>query len=144
MKEKKQSANWYIAATHYLTAGFAIPFVIGLIVGIPVFLILGKDEILLSNAVNLISAPIIVWLGVMYSAKYINKTYLIKDSQKIINLATIYLVIIAGGLNMRSAIMDNFDVVSILGIVRVVAMAIVFYITSKKYIKNTDELVVTQ
>jgi hypothetical protein len=28
MKEKKVSADWYIAATHWLTAGFAIPFII--------------------------------------------------------------------------------------------------------------------
>lgn len=143
MKEKKKSANWNIAATHYLTAGFAIPFVLSLVLGIPMVILLGKDGLAL-NIANTILGAFIIWPGVIYSAKYVNKTYIIKDSQKVITLAMIYMIVIAGGLQLRSSVIANFDVASILGIVRVVAMVMVFYVTSKKYIKNTDELVVAQ
>lgn len=136
MKEKKQSANWNIAATHYLTAGFAIPFVLSLVLGIPMVLLLGSEGVAV-NIGNIVIVPLIVWLGVMYSAKYVNKTYVINDSQKVITLATVYLVVIAGGLQMRAALMANFDIVSILGMVRVIVMAGVFYVASKKYVHNT-------
>lgn len=138
MKEKKESANWNIAATHYLTAGFAIPFVLSLVLGIPMVLLLGKDGLAV-NIGNTILGAFIVWPGVMYSAKYVNKTYIIKDSQKVITLAMIYMIVITGGLQLRRSIIANFDIASILGIVRVVAMVIVFYITSKIYIKNSEK-----
>jgi hypothetical protein len=137
MKEKKQSANWNIAATHYLTAGFAIPFVLSLIIGIPMVLLLGSEGVVV-NVGNIVVAPLIVWLGVIYSAKYVNKTYVISDSQKVINLATIYLIVIAGGLQLR-ALVVSFDTISILGIVRVIVMAGTFYIASKKYLHNTEQ-----
>lgn len=137
MKEKKQSANWYIAATHYLTAGFAIPFVLSLVLGIPMVLLLGKDGLAV-NIANTVLGVFIVWPSVIYSAIYVNKTYIIKDSQKVIMLSMIYMIVIAGGLQLRSSLIANFDIVSILGIIRVIAMVIVFYILSKKYIKNTE------
>jgi len=143
MKEKKQSANWNIAATHYLTAGFAIPFILNLILGIPMVLLLGDNNLAVNIASPILGA-LIVWPSVMYSAKYVNKTYIIKDSQKVITLAMIYMIIIAGGLQLRNLLIANFDVASILNIVGVIAIVIVFYVTSKKYIKNTDELVATQ
>jgi hypothetical protein len=143
MKEKKESASWNIAATHYLTAGFVIPFVLSFVLGIPMVLLLGKDG-LAFNIANTILGVFIVWPGVIYSAKYINKTYIIKDSQKVITLAMIYMIVIAGGLHLRNSLIANFDIASIFGIVEVIAMVIVFYVTSKKYIKNTDELVMAQ
>lgn len=141
MKEKKQSANWYIAATHYLTAGFAIPLLFSFVLGIPMVLIFGKDGLAVSIA-NTILGAFIVWPSVIYSAKYINKTYIIRDSQKVATLATMYMIVIAGGLQFRSSLIAHFDVASILGIVRVVAMVFLFYVMSKKYMKNTEDLLI--
>lgn len=143
MKEKKESANWNIAATHYLTAGFAIPFVLSFILGIPMVLLLGTDGLAIIIG-NTILSPFIVWLGVIYSAKYVNKTYIIKDSQKVITLSMIYMIVIAGGLQISNTSIANFDVNSILEIIRVVTIIIIFYVTSKKYIKNTDEMVIAK
>ncbi|MFC1637959.1 hypothetical protein ACFL2R_00900 [Patescibacteria group bacterium] len=81
--------------------------------------------------------PIIVWLGVMYSAKYVNKTYIIEDSQKIINLATIYMVVLAGAFQLATISKTGFGPIFMLGVIRVALMSFVFYVSSKKYIQNT-------
>ena len=57
MKEKKQSKDWYVAVTHYLTAGFAIPWVIVLVLGIPLTILIGTSHIMF-----LTIAMSIVWL----------------------------------------------------------------------------------
>ncbi len=81
MKERKKSSNWYMAATHYLTAGFAIPFVIGLVatllvrVGLSTFF----SVPLLLTIFLLVIGVLSIWLGTMYSANYLKKAYIIDD-----------------------------------------------------------------
>lgn len=136
MKEKKQSANWNIAATHYLTSGLAMPFLVAIVLGIPTFLIIGKDNALLEVIANSALWLLGIWLGVRYSAKYLAKTYIINDNNKVIRLATIYLAVLGGivrinkmdkGISLEIAV----DFVLFIGIV------IAFYLFSKKYVHNT-------
>jgi hypothetical protein len=135
MKEKKASAEWYIAATHWLTAGFAIPFVLTLVLSFPLIFLLAKYESnsnLLGTTVALISV-VGIWLGVIYSSRYLDKTYVIKDADKIINLATLYLVVVGGGFRVYGTIYAGTfhytDLGFLIGVV-------VFYFVSKKYVKN--------
>jgi len=96
---KKQKSNWYIAATHYLTAGFVVPLILGLLASflasmIPIFNTgIGKT---LFQFVFLVLA---IWLGVMYSARYLKKAYIItpESKQRIALLATIYFVVLRLG-----------------------------------------------
>jgi len=137
MKEKKQSANWYIAATHYLTSGFAVPFVMGLFLGIPVAFVIGKENILLGVIVSSMIWFLGTWLGVIYSAKYLAKTYIIKDSNKIIKLSTIYLAVL-GGLYRLDKIDKGITTAYIVDIILFAVIVFIFYYSSKKYIHNTE------
>ena len=137
MKEKKQSAYWYIAATHYLTSGLAMPFLVALVLGIPAFLLIGKDDVLLSVIVNSVLWFIGIWLGVIYSSKYLAKTYIIKDSNKVIKLATIYLAVLGSLFRI-----DKMDKGITLGIavdfILFIGIVSAFYFFSKKYVHNTE------
>ena len=142
MKEKKQSQDWYIATTHYLTAGFAIPFIIGLVIGIPVAMIVGQNNAILLEIVMSIIWIISIWLGVMYAAGYVNKRYVIKDSDKIAKLATSYMVVLSGGFRLL-ILSKGVTTSTIIETVLFIIGVIVFYSFSKKYIKS-DEVVMAQ
>ena len=94
--KKKKVSDWYSAATHYLTAGFIIPFLIGIVFGFlsamgeDVFSISGDVIYFVSIVVTLIS----IWFGVMYSASYLRKAYHITNKERVIRISTAYLVII--------------------------------------------------
>jgi len=68
--EKKESANWNIAATHWLTAGFAFPATSALFL----FILFNKINInswLLGFVLVLILVSSGVFAGITYSANYI-------------------------------------------------------------------------
>ena len=146
MKQKKQSSNWYIAATHYLTAGFAIPLIIGLIAAFTLFPLLEKtgSEILviLSNIVLLVLS---IWFGVMYSARYLRSTYIIQNPKPIINISTIYMVVLVTIFLIIQILIKNTVGINILydSVFFGVRVAL-FYIASSKYIgiseTNSDTL----
>lgn len=135
MKPKKESADWYIAATHWLTAGFAIPFVLALVLGIPLTLILGKENIGLLALAFIILNILSIWLGVIYSSRYLNKTYVIKNADQIVILSTIYLVLVGGGLRAYKFVQTGVFTYEYIGFA---VGVIIFYLISKKYIKNNS------
>lgn len=139
--KKKQSASWYIAATHWLTSGFVIPLILTFIIVLVLGLVFGKN---LESSATLIAfasilySPLVYWLGVMYSARYVNKKYDIKDSNEIAKLATLYLVVVGGGYRIFQIINGSGLTVEHIGFVLTV---IVFYIASKKYIRSSDAVI---
>ncbi|QQS16182.1 MAG: hypothetical protein IPK84_02410 [Candidatus Moraniibacteriota bacterium] len=136
MKEKKQSANWNIAATHYLTSGLAMPFLVALVLGIPTFLLIGKDDALLVVIANSALWFLGIWLGVRYSAKYLAKTYIVNDSNKVIKLATIYAAVL-GGLFRINKMDKGISLEMAVDFILFVGIVIAFYLFSKKYVHNT-------
>lgn len=147
MKEKKKSQDWYIAATHYLTAGFAMPFIIGLVVMllVNVGLLSFLSTPSLSKLFLLMVRILAIWLGTMYSANYLKNKYIIGDKDKIVNLATMYFVV----LNLGYLLIVIFSSGGLIGeklaginvvysFFEFVVAAFLFYIFSKKYIKNTE------
>ncbi len=85
--------------------------------------------------VTIVTPPLIFWLGVKYSASYINKTYVVQDPKEIALLSTIYLVIIGGGYRLHAYIYNvGVDVPVSLAVF--IVGAVVFYISSKTYIKS--------
>lgn len=133
MKEKKKSSNWYIAATHYITAGFAPSFLGGIAFSfIAVSLISsGVTNEYLFAFLRALFFLIIIYLGVRYSASYLNKAYVIKDKNRVVNLATTYYII----LNVIGlGILGRSLTIAIINIV----LAVLFYTFSKKYIKNSE------
>lgn len=98
MKERKRSADWYIAATHYLTAGFAIPFIVGLVYAftlLPFLIDIGSAFV--TYVASLLLGILAIWFGVMYAARYLKRTYIIENPRRIVKLSVAYFVIIAGG-----------------------------------------------
>jgi len=132
-KNKKEVKDWYISATHYLTSGFIIPFFVGLLAFVIIFYTAGEENfpkfVLHLRFLWLVS----LWFGVIYSSKYLEKTYIIKNSDKIINLSTLYFLII--GILYR---MYNFslEVDYFIDFLFFFVAVLVFYFASKKYLKN--------
>ena len=92
MKSKKEVSAWYAAATFYLTAGFVMPLIFSLIYSLIVSPLVGEGTI--DSILAIVFVLFGIWIGIMYSARYIRKVYIIRDGKKIINLATIYLVVL--------------------------------------------------
>lgn len=152
MAEKKESKDWYIAMTHWLTSGFAIPLLVGLVVGLPVTVLIGvvmgmmgmSEDVALKFAVFVVPITWLavgvlgIWLGVKYSARYLAKTYIIRDSQKIVKLATIYLAVLGGIWRLIGLVRNGFALEAILSLVFFAVIVYLFYTFSKKYVKNTD------
>lgn len=138
MNEKKQSAAWNIAATHWLTSGFVVPLILTFVIVLVLGLVFGQG---LENSATLIAfasilySPLVYWLAVMYSARYVNKKYFIKDSNEIAKLATLYLVVVGGGFRLLQIISGYGLTIEHIGFILAV---IVFYIASKKYIRTSD------
>jgi len=129
---RKQSANWYIAATHYLTAGFVVPLLIIFIFGLFIGFLPVLPPVLMYLLYSVVMV-LAIWLAVIYSANFLKKKYIIKDKSKIVNLSTIYLVVVG----IIGLVLQGF---SILSIVVLAVMAVVFYFGSKRYIEETVEM----
>lgn len=153
MDTRKASAPWYIAATHYLTAGFVIPFIGGFLFGI-LFAIAGVP--LGTGPLNgLFMAPVslmLVFFGVMYSARFVQKRYIIADFMEIVNLSTIYLVVLRVlfmGIGIAFLLSpaatgtpeaQALPVIVGFGIVQTILEAAVFYFSSKKFLGESPDL----
>jgi membrane protein implicated in regulation of membrane protease activity len=133
---RKKSANWYIAATHYLTAGFVIPILMMLFLGL-VLGFLPKLPSVVKPLIHLGAMSLAIWLGTIYSANFLKKRYIIKDKNKIVNLATGYLIVI--DIIWLAINWLGFRFFSLYSVITSVIMAVVFYLASKKYIKETSE-----
>ena len=136
MKERKQSSSWYIAATHYLTAGFAIPLVVNIIAAftvIPLFGSTGSPIVVFAGtlAIGLVA----IWFGVMYSVNYLKKTYIILDPKRIVKFSTAYLVVVLGGVLIFSQIVQGLTIGGIiLAAINFVVVVTVFNFASTKYL----------
>ncbi|MCX6738110.1 MAG: hypothetical protein NTY11_01685 [Candidatus Parcubacteria bacterium] len=136
MKAPKEISTWYAAATFYLTAGFAIPFIIGLIYTFLISPFLVEREIL-DTIISIILGLGATWLGIMYAARYIKRTYIIKDRKKLINMATSYLVIL--WLIYWLAIhlfIGAFGLESIVVLIGIAIRGAIFYSLSRFYLKE--------
>ena len=147
---KKKSSNWYIAATHYLTAGFVVPLLLGFLASflasiIPLFTA-GIGKVLF----GFIFLVLAIWLGIMYSAKYLKRTYIItsEDKSRIVSLATMYFVVLRltlyafGFLWVITKIRIDFGMIMefLLDVVFVAIGGALFYYLSRKYITEDSAI----
>lgn len=138
---KKTSGNWYVAATHYLTAGF-VP---GIIVSILASLILGAltTNSLVTQLVSFFLPALAAWLGIMYSARYLARKYAITDSGKVVMFSTIYYAVVNVGIPFVFTFMffshslgSSVSLVSGVPFLSNILGLLVFYFESKKLIHN--------
>ena len=137
MNEKKNSPNWNIAATHFLTAGFVVPFLVRL-VAMAIVGALFSSLYLSFIVVYIIQLAVLilsVWLGVIYSARYIYKKYVITNSSSIIGLSTAYTIILqAISLIIGISRGDGVNEGTAYGVIFSLVLILSFYFFSKKYI----------
>jgi hypothetical protein len=137
-KERKESATWYIAATHFLTAGFVVPLIANLLVGFVLDRTIPGS--LTAGVISLVVSVIAVWFGVAYSARYLEKAYIIPDPSKVIRFAIgyyvgLYLLSMLGLFAIAFSVIDWQA--TILQSTTWLASVVVFYVASKKFVKAT-------
>jgi len=140
MKERKKSSNWYIAATHFLTAGFAPSFLVNIAVSIIVRSLNITSPIIL-YPVGIISCLLAIWVGVLYSANYLKKTYIIEKKESIVNLSSVYYVllgIVAMGFIIFTSGKGGGLFSIVYSIVFITIQIALFYFLSMKYVSNTE------
>ncbi|MSR76075.1 MAG: hypothetical protein EXS68_00595 [Candidatus Ryanbacteria bacterium] len=144
MKTKKASASWYIAATHYLTAGFVVPLIVSLVYSFMIFPKIGSIDSTVLWVVELVISILAIVLGVIYSARYLQKTYIIQEKDKIVLLSSIYFFLVTGAfVAMGSFTRSFFGVSSLWNIADYIFRLAAFYLVSKKFVTNTEEAVVS-
>lgn len=135
MRPKKEVSIWYAAATFYLTAGFAMPLITGLIYSFLILPFIGEG--MLDNILSIIFSVTGVWLGIMYAARYIRKAYIIRDRKKLINLATTYLAVLLFiyWIAVRLFV-GTFGLGSLVLLVAFAIRVAMFYFLSRAYVKE--------
>ena len=92
--EPQQAPNWYVAATHYLTSGLVAPTLISGAAYLSLGLLLPNIEnVFLNMVTGFIISILSLWLGIIYSKNYLDRTYIIKDCVRVVNLSTMYYLI---------------------------------------------------
>jgi hypothetical protein len=104
---KSKSANWNIAATHYLTSGLIIPIIVAFILAIPLgFITLAIGSIFVETIINNVIWIIGLYFGILYSVSFLKKKYIIEDPAIIAKTSSIYYVVI--GLVFKIVINTGF------------------------------------
>lgn len=139
-KNKKDSASWYIAATHYITAGFLAPLAIGTIGAFAIFPLLFFLPQTILFVMQFVLAVIAVWLGVVYSASYVKKTYVLKDINKIVLLATSYFIF-----SLAFAVVDYYfreltGQELVYKLIETILLMPIFYVLSMKYLNPEHKI----
>lgn len=142
--KKLQPSTWYLALIHFLRGGVFAPIVVNFVVGFPILFTIGlSNKELMSTLMLVLDIPLSVlgvWIGSVYSAKYIDKVYIVNDAQGLVLRATIYMAVILTLFHVVNIIRGASTFISVKEITTVigfVGMLIAFYIISKKYIRNT-------
>jgi hypothetical protein len=138
--KRKVKADWYIAITHWLTSSimtFVLSLILILILSVLIPLFFRSLNISALHNIfvifYMIVYPTAMWFAVKYSAKYLNKTYVIKDANNIIKLSTIFIIIL--GIGVRIGTIISAKTVNFEDFAFVLAI-ISFYFASKKYVKE--------
>jgi amino acid permease len=134
MAKAKKSQDWYVAASHTITSGFAIPLIIAAAYLYAAAPLLNLDTSShLSQAIAAGIGVLSIWLGVKYSAVYIRRTYEMDDRHTIANLATVFFVLILALFTMPE--LFGADVITIgqfINTVGAIISALVFYYASHR------------
>jgi hypothetical protein len=142
-KKKIKIKDWQIACIHWLLAGIAMPFLFSAIFGAVVSNMIQNFGVVVWLAIlGELVKFFIIWISIIYSAKYINSKFIIINKINVVRLATIYLVIFIGCFRIIF-----FDTNSLMGyvfssmhLISLLVIAPFFYFMSKNYIKNTNQL----
>ncbi|MEK9153925.1 MAG: hypothetical protein AAB798_00470 [Patescibacteria group bacterium] len=142
MEEKKTPQTWYLGITHVLTASFIFPFIIGfafVYLFVPILApVVGELAFSVLNSIVSVAA---LWIGVIYSSKFIHSRYNIRDSRQLVRLSTIIVGVLTFGSVLLSIVISanatitqvQYDMISgLFDATTAVVLVGVFYYTSKR------------
>lgn len=140
--KKKAAPAWYIATTHYLTAGFIPGIVCG---AIGAFLIhtFTINSPFLSQAIFACLVPIASYAGVRYSAAYLRRAYVVNAAARIATISSFYYAAIqvAGVIALiyfavSSSFPEGIVLVMVIAFTQALSGFLVFYSMSVVCIKD--------
>jgi len=139
MREKKTPRTWYLAITHFLTSWLIIPFLFGviflLITSVPSVseVVAGNLFLVLSQAVGIIG----IWVGTIYSSKFIHHRYNIQEPQKVLLLSSSLAAILALISVLFFFISEDavFTDVLISAAAEIVAVSVFYYVSKKEFLR---------
>lgn len=152
MKEKKQHTNWYTGATLYLTSAvliWLISYLLSAIImgtlhaGVLEELIrtFGNPIAISLTAVYLatiLSEVLSIPFGVEYGVKYIRKTQILKDENKILKATIIWFILFALLGFVLQVVTDKMALGLTYSIISLLIRAFVFYFYTKKYLLKSS------
>lgn len=142
MKKKKKMKDWQIALVYWLLAGVPAPFLFSAIFG---HIMKGIAEnfgvIVWLSILGEVVKFFLIWVSIIYSAKFINKKFIIKNNINIVNISTallfIFLVI------FRIIFFDTSDLMgyifSSMHFISLLVITPFFYFFSKNQIGNIEK-----
>ena len=139
MKQKKKQALWYTAATHFLTAGFVVPLVGSVLVVFIYAAIANPFLPSIASVIAIVSSLAFIWLGVIYSARFIKGRYILDDPKRLVLLSTYYAIGVAVVFTALDLLFPDpaFPLTTATFVTQLgtdVVYIIAFYLASKKYL----------
>ena len=140
----KRKSNFKIASDHAATT-WILTFIVFSFVSKTIATFLGAEELLLfmfsstGEIIMLVLRGIVIALMVMSSARLLNKKYFIDQKDKTIYQSTgIFFVLLFSIPLFLSSILFGSIVIS-LPTIEMIIMTFIFYFSSKKFIKKTNQ-----
>jgi len=145
----KRKSNFKIASDHAATT-WILTFIVFSFVSKTIATFLGAEELLLlmfsstGEIIMLILRGIVIALMVVSSAHILNKKYLIEQKDKIIyqSVGIFFILLFVIPLFLSSILFGS--IVISLPTIETFIMTFIFYISSKKFIKNTNQETLSQ
>lgn len=131
MEQEKQPTNLSIALTHFLTAGFATPVIVGAL-GYLLLQFFPNQPTFFRYLFGLALGIVAIWLGTRYSARYLKITYHLGHTDRIITLSVLFLILL-GVLRLLFSFQTGDTTIMIYDTLQFVVMTSLFYLFSKKY-----------
>lgn len=131
MEQKKQPTDLSIALTHFLTAGFAIPVIVGAM-GYLLLQFFPDQSTFFRYLFGLVLGIVAIWLGTRYSAHYLKTTHHLAHADRVITLSLLFLILL-GTLRLLFSFQTGDTTIMIYDTLQFVVMTSLFYLFSKKY-----------
>lgn len=143
MENLKNSSNAWIGFRHFIVAGLATPVLLNIILAVLAYTIF-PGIITISGVIGvetLVSA-IGLYLGVLYSVKWLKKTFVISSPNSIINISVAWFIAfqlllsfsfyLTGSAILATTLKDTPTFLFI----NVLVLAIVFYVLNRIFLKS--------
>lgn len=134
----KKHQDWYVAFSHALTSGFAIPLILASAYAYALVPLLGIDTSTSSSAlVSGVIALFSIWLGVRYSSVYLRRAYPLQSRRRIVPLATLFFLLLLCAIVLPGLVQESGRTYRVIEAVSALLSVCVFYYVSRRELIGT-------